>query len=258
MHVAAPGAVGGLESVVQALAIGQSRASHRVMVPLVVEPDQELNGLLTPFQGTTVDLRVLRVPPRAYVRERALIRDLCMRFQPDVVHSLRRFGVANRRIHVIPNAWSGHVPRDRRAARQALGLSPDEFVIGWVGRLIPVKGADVFLEALSELSDLPWSASILGDGVERRRLERVSATLRLGGRVTFHGQVDDAPNLFRAFDAVVLSSRSEGTPMALLEAIAAGVPVVATAVGGVPDVIGPGEALLVQPDQPTAVAQAIR
>lgn len=319
MHVAAPGAVGGLESVVQALAIGQSRAKHHVMVALVVEPDQELNGLLTPFQATSVDLRVLRVPPRAYVRERRLIRDLCMRFQPDVVHthgcrsdvvdagiaralglatvttvhgssrlggitrlyewleftlfrrfdavvavsrplvrSLRRFGVANHRIHVIPNAWSGQVPRDRRAARQALGLPPDEFVIGWVGRLIPVKGADVFLGALSELSDLPWSASILGDGVERRRLERVSATLRLGGRVTFHGQVDDAPSLFPAFDAVVLSSRSEGTPMALLEAIAAGVPVVATAVGGIPDVIGPGEALLVQPDQPTAVAQAIR
>jgi glycosyltransferase involved in cell wall biosynthesis len=82
--------------------------------------------------------------------------------------------------------------------------------------------------------------------------------LRLGRRVTFHGQVDDAAGRLHAFDTVVLSSRSEGTPMVLLEAIAAGVPVVTTAVGGVPDVIGPGEGLLVPPERPTALAQAIR
>lgn len=321
LHVAAPGAVGGLESVVQSLAIGQSRDGHRVLVALVVEPDQELNGLLTAFEAAPhVDVRVLRVPPRAYGQERRLIRDLCVSFRPDVVHthgcrsdvvdagiarslgvatvttvhgssrlggitrlyellefalfrrfdavvavsrplvrSLRRFGVPDKRIHVIPNGWNGRVPgTDREAARRALGLPSNQFVIGWVGRLIPVKGADVFIEALGKLTDLPWSASILGDGAERHNLERMSARLRLGRRVTFHGQVDDAPGLFPAFDVLVLSSRSEGTPMVLLEAIAAGVPVVATAVGGIPDVIGPSEGLLVAPGQPHALAEAIR
>lgn len=323
LHVAAPGAVGGLESVVQSLAIGQSRAGHRVLVALVVEPDQTLNGLLTSLQAAAVDVRVLRVPARGYVRERRLIRDLCVQFRPDVVHthgcrsdvidadvgrslgvatvttvhgssllggitrlyellefalfrrfdavvavsrplvrSLRRFGVANDRIHVIPNSWNGRVPQpDRRAAREALGLPPDRIVIGWVGRLIPVKGADVFLEALAALTDVPgWSASIIGDGGERVRLERLSHTLGggLGSRVRFHGQVDDAASLFPAFDAFVLSSRSEGTPLVLPEAIAAGVPVVATTVGGVPDLIGPEEGLLVSPEQPAALAVAIR
>lgn len=320
MHVAAPGAVGGLESVVQSLAIGQSRGGHRVAVALVVEPDQVLNGLLAPFKAAAVDVHVLRVPPRSYMHERRLIRELCIGFRPDVVHThgcrsdvldagvarslgvatvttvhgssrlggitrlyellefalfrhfdavvavsrplvptLRRFGVAKDRIHVIPNGWNGRVPGpDRHTARRTLGLSPNQFVIGWVGRLIPVKGADVFLEALAELSDISWSASILGDGIERPRLERLADRLHLKRRVTFHGQIDDAASLLPAFDAIVLSSRSEGTPMALLEAIAAGVPVAATDVGGVPDVIGPQEGLLVPPERPTALAQVIR
>lgn len=319
MHVAAPGSVGGLETVLQSLATGQRANGHRVLVALVVDPDQELNGLLTPFQQAEVDIEVLRVPPRAYGRERRLIRDLCVTFRPHVVHthgcrsdvidsgvarslgvptvttvhgssqlggitrlyewlefalfrrfdavvavsrplvrSLRRFGVAQDRIHVIPNGWNGRAPRsDRATARTALGLPPDQFVIGWVGRLIPVKGADLFLEACAQLSDAPVTASIVGDGVERGRLEHLSQWLGVADRVRFHGQVDDASRLFPAFDAFVLSSRSEGTPLVLPEAIAAGVPVVATTVGGVPDLVGPGEGLLVPPEQPMALAQAM-
>ncbi len=134
----------------------------------------------------------------------------------------------------------------------------DRFLIGWVGRLIPVKAADVFLRALAELRDMSWSAAVVGDGVERCRLERLAATLGLGSRVAFHGKVDDAARLFPAFDLFVLSSRTEGTPIVLFEAMAAGVPVVATAVGGVPDVVSSTEALLVPPQDPVALAQAIR
>jgi glycosyltransferase involved in cell wall biosynthesis len=75
--------------------------------------------------------------------------------------------------------------------------------------------------------------------------------------VQWHGLVPDAADLYPAFDAWVLSSRTEGTPIALLEAMAARVPVVATAVGGVPDVVGPAEALLVPPEQPRALAAAV-
>ena len=320
MHVAAPGAVGGLESVVQALAIGQRRAGHRVLVALVIEPDQELNGFLPPFYDAAVDVRVLRVPARAYGEERRRIRELCVQFLPDVVHThgcrsdvidagvaraldlatvttvhgssrlggitrlyewlefalfrrfdavvavsqplvrtLRRFGVARDRIHVIPNGWNGRIPeRGRRAAREMLRLPGDAFVIGWVGRLIPVKGAEVFLGALDQLRDLPWVASIIGDGSERTRLERLSIRLGLDDRIRFHGQVDHAAELFPAFDAYALSSHSEGTPVALIEAIAAQVPVIATKVGGVPDVIGPSEGLVVPRGDPRALAHAIR
>jgi glycosyltransferase involved in cell wall biosynthesis len=124
--------------------------------------------------------------------------------------------------------------------------------------LIPVKGADVFLRALAELKDVPWCASVVGDGPERPRLERLALALGLSDRVAFHGLVNDAARLFPAFDLYVLSSRSEGTPIVLFEAMAAGVPVVATAVGGVPDVVSDREALLVPPQDPSALAQAIR
>ena len=71
------------------------------------------------------------------------------------------------------------------------------------------------------------------------------------------GQVADAARVMKAFDVLVLSSRTEGTPMVLFEAMAARVPVVATAVGGVPDVVSDNEALLVPPDRPEALARAI-
>jgi glycosyltransferase involved in cell wall biosynthesis len=75
--------------------------------------------------------------------------------------------------------------------------------------------------------------------------------------VRFHGTVPDAARYISAFDVFVLSSRSEGTPVTLLEAIAAKVPVVVTRVGGVPDVVGPEEAMLVPPEDPGALAEAI-
>jgi glycosyltransferase involved in cell wall biosynthesis len=76
--------------------------------------------------------------------------------------------------------------------------------------------------------------------------------------ITWHGVVPDAGRLLRAFDVLVLSSRTEGTPMVVLEAMAAGVPIVATRVGGVPDVLSSADAMLVPPEDPAALAAAIR
>ncbi|MBD0318958.1 MAG: glycosyltransferase [Gemmatimonadetes bacterium] len=172
--------------------------------------------------------------------------------------SLEAAGV--RRVSVIPNALAGGGERPgRAAARAALGVNEQGApLIGFVGRLIPAKGADLFLEALAAVRDLPWRASVVGDGGDRPMLEALAARLGIADRVRFHGAVDSAGALFAAFDLFVLSSRTEGTPMVLLEAMDARVPVVAARVGGVPDVVGPREALLAPPLDVPALSAAVR
>ncbi len=98
---------------------------------------------------------------------------------------------------------------------------------------------------------------MLGDGPSAGALEAQAQELGIASRIRWHGVVPDAAALFPAFDAWVLSSRTEGTPIALLEAMAAGVPAVVTAVGGVPDVVSAREAMVVAPGDVGALAQAV-
>lgn len=174
---------------------------------------------------------------------------------------LVRKGVPEVKIHTIPNAWSGRPPAlDGPRARRALGLpaAPGVPVIGFVGRLIPVKDAGLLLDALELIPDLDWRLVLVGDGPERAPLTDRLRHSAIGGRVLFTGAVDRAGDLFPAFDVFALSSKSEGTPMVLFEAMAAGVPVVATAVGGVPDVVGREGGILVPPGDPVSLAGALR
>lgn len=168
-------------------------------------------------------------------------------------------GVPAELIDVVPNAWeSTVVPMPRDEARRALGIPHDALHVGWVGRMTREKGADVLVDALAHLSDLPVVGSFVGDGPDRAMLEARAVTQGLEGRLKWLGVVPDAARLFTAFDLFVLSSRTEGTPITLFEAMAAGVPVVTTAVGGVPDVVSSREALLVPPDDPVLLAGAMR
>ena len=173
--------------------------------------------------------------------------------------ALRRAGVPEDRLRVIPNAWDGGRERLERAeARERLGIEGDVFHVGWVGRLSREKGADVLLDALARLPDADRvSVSMIGDGPEAAALRAQAERLGIGAHVRWHGAVDGAAALFAAFDAFVLSSRTEGTPMALFEAMAAGVPVVATRVGGVPFVVGDAEAWLAPPEDPSALARSV-
>jgi len=176
-----------------------------------------------------------------------------------LVAAVRRARVPPERIRLVPNAWDGRFrPQPRVEARNALGLPLDAFVVGWVGRLIPVKGCDVFLRAVNELRDLPVHASIIGGGPEQERLSSMIGEPGMRARVHFHGYRDAAATFFPAFDVWVLSSRSEGTPMVLFEAMAAGVPIVATDVGGVSDVVSEAEACLVPPEDPVVLAACLR
>ena len=149
-------------------------------------------------------------------------------------------------------------PLGPETARRALGIPRDAFAIGWVGRVSYEKGPDVLLEAMRHAGDVPLTVSVVGGGDMRVALQAKADGLGLAGRLRWHGAVPDAGRLFPAFDVCVLSSRTEGTPMVLFEAMAAGVPIVTARVGGVPDVVSSAEAALVPPADPVALAAAIR
>ncbi len=195
-----------------------------------------------------------------WVQERALRRfDGVVAVSTPLEKQLLALGVPRAALHRIPNATNAPPLLPRAEARAALGVAGAGVVIGFIGRLIPIKGTDVLVQALASVSDLPWDAVIVGGGPERERLESLAASLGLGARVQFAGEREHAARYLAAFDLFVLPSRSEGTPIVLLETLAAGVPVIASAVGGVPDLIAaPAEGALVPPDDAVALAAAIR
>jgi glycosyltransferase involved in cell wall biosynthesis len=174
-----------------------------------------------------------------------------------LVDRLVKSGIPRDRIHCIPNGFTTLVETlTRVAARERLGLDPDALIAGWVGRLSREKGADVMLDALAQ-SGREWRLSVIGDGEELARLRDQAERLRISDRITWHGPVANAGSLLSGFDAFVLSSRTEGTPITLLEAMNAGVPIIATKVGGVPDVVSSSHALLIPPEQPGLIAEAL-
>jgi len=176
-----------------------------------------------------------------------------------LMKQLLAFGIGRGRLHLVRNAApTDGPPVERLEARRQLGLSSDSFVAGWVGRSSAEKGPDVFLRALAELEDAKVIGVLVGDGRAREQLQAMASRLGLVDRIVWSGTVPEAGRLFPAFDTFVLSSRTEGTPIVLFEAMATEVPLVVTAVGGVPDIVSAAEALLVPPDDPGALAAAIR
>jgi len=195
-----------------------------------------------------------------YLQRRAHRRfDAVVAVSRPLAEQLIEDGVPAHRVHLVQNAWQETAPPlDRPAARRAIGLREDGFLIGWVGRLSGEKGPDLLLDALVHLTDLPVTVSVVGNGSEHRSLAARARRLGVERLVRWHGTVPDAGRCFAAFDVFVLSSHTEGTPIVLFEAMAAGVPIVTARVGGVPDVVSAAEAVLVPPADPVALAAAIR
>ncbi len=321
VHMVAPSAAGGLETVVHALATGHAALGHRVHV-VGRDDDETTGGFLARFAGTGVTTAALGAQGRAYGRERTLAARLLARLGPDVVHThgnradvidaaaamalgipvvttvhgftgatlrnrlhgylqrrafrkfdavvavsrplaeqLERF-VPPARLHLIANALPATARAiDRTTARHRLGVHDDRLLIGWVGRMSTEKAPDVMIAALSRLARLAprmaMELAMVGDGPERPRLRDLARREGVASFVRWHGVIPDAARLMRAFDMLVVSSRTEGTPMVVLEAMAARVPIVATAVGGIPDMVGADGALLVPPSDPNALGAAM-
>jgi len=155
-----------------------------------------------------------------------------------------RTGFPLRKMGVIHNGVDSHRfrpdPVKRRQLRSELGLRDQEFCIGCVGRLNQIKDYPTLLRAAELFGEScpSWSLLIVGDGAERNALEEfVAATAGLRGHVRFLGQRSDIPEFLNAIDAYALPSLCEGISNSLLEAMATGLPAVASKVGGNPEVV---------------------
>ncbi len=169
-------------------------------------------------------------------------------------------GVARQRVTVLHNAVRGIQATEAEVAalRQALGLGPGERIVLSVGRLSHEKGQEYLVRAAAQ-----WRGGarliIVGDGPDRPRLERLARQLGCAGSVVFAGLTTNVAPYYGLADVFVLPSLSEGSPNVLLEAMAAGLPIVSTDVGGVPEIAADGvNALLVPPQDANAMACAVR
>jgi glycosyltransferase involved in cell wall biosynthesis len=144
----------------------------------------------------------------------------------------------------------------RSVARRYLRIDDDALVIGSAGRLEWVKGHDVLLDALALCATRP-QLLVAGDGSRRAELEAQAQRLGIADRVRFFGHCDNVARLLPAVDLYIQPSRNEGLPLAVLEAQAAGAPVVATQVGDVASAVCPDSGALVPPEDPAALAAAI-
>ena len=166
--------------------------------------------------------------------------------------SITHIGLPAEKVTVIYNGLphSTEAPLSRQHARQNLDLPAHTFVIGAVSRLDPVKGIDILLQAMVSLEDV--LLVVVGDGPERDYLQKVANDLNVTMRVHWMGYQANVNAILPAFDIFVQPSLHEGLPNTVLEAMAARLPVVATAVGGTPELVDHGKTGLLVPSQDVA------
>jgi len=153
-----------------------------------------------------------------------------------------------------------NVSISKQQARILLGLPPHAFVFGSIGRLAPTKGFSFLIEAFAKLKRQMPSAQLIfiGDGPLRNELEQQAAKTIYADSIYFLGHRNNVPELLKALDAFVLSSIAEGMPRAILEGMAAGVPCIATEVGGISEIINSKDVgILVRPKDSSALAEAM-
>lgn len=168
--------------------------------------------------------------------------------------STRELGeVSAKKLSVIANATDLERfrpdPERRREARRAWGVPDEALIIGTVGRLAPVKNHALLIRAVAPLLNDECQLVIAGEGPDQDALREYADALSLRRHVHFLGAVHEVPTVMAGFDIFALTSVAEGLPLVLVEAMAFGIPVVATDVGGVPRVVRPAETGLLVPSE---------
>jgi glycosyltransferase involved in cell wall biosynthesis len=201
------------------------------------------------------------------LRERLLgITDFCVNMATAVSQEVANVhiskGTTKRKIRVIHNGvelGNSH-PGNRSSVKRAIGLKDSTFLLLTIGRLEGVKGHSFLFRALELLKkkDYEFKLLVVGRGRQRENLKEEIINRRLEDKVILTGEREDIQGLLTASDAFILPSLWEGLPNVLLEAMAAGLPVIATRVGGIPEVVTHNETgLLVEVKDSTALAEAI-
>jgi glycosyltransferase involved in cell wall biosynthesis len=249
-------------SMLRRAALGAALVHRPLVVKLTTDEVFERQRRSGRYAGTIEEFqRVgggLRVALLRWTRDR-MFRRACHVFVPSAY--LRRialgWGLDPDRVSVLPNP-APNLPalRSRDELRGELGM--DGCIVAFAGRLAAPKALDVALDAIAHCDGVTFV--LAGDGPERARLEARARKLELGPRARFLGGTSrgDVLRLFRAADLALLSSAWENFPHTVVEALAVGCPVIATAVGGVPEIVRDGEnGLLVPPNDADALAEAI-
>lgn len=244
---------------------GLARTSGREGRPAIVYTVH--NSVLARTRGTPkghlcsyLERALARVTDRVIAVSRALWDEYSSipGLGPDKVRHVPN-GVALERFAGDRHGWS-RTPERVAEARSILGYHPDTVLVGTVARLIPGKGLGVLLHALAHLRR--WSLRpqvlIAGDGPARGDLKALAEALGVSDQVRFLGFVEDIMPFYRAIDVFVLPSLSEGMSLSLIEAMAAGVPVVASRTPGIEEVVGPGMGWLAAPGDHLALAACLR
>jgi len=251
--------------------IARLAAAHGVDVLHCHHYTPYVYGLLAALQMRSVGLvftehgRLSDRPPTA---KRRLVNPLLARMPGEIFavsHDLARHmaaeGFPSYRIGVIHNGIDiGPAPGEENAvhARTTLGLEPGNFVVGTVGRLDPVKDFTSLLLAFATAARSHWRLVLIGDGPEDNTLRQLARDLGIDARVRFLGLRQDVRELLPAFDVFANSSVHEGVSLTILEAMATALPVVATRVGGTPEVVEDGRTgVLVPSRMPEALALAL-
>ncbi len=248
-HTAKAGAVGRLA----ALLAGEARP------PIIVHTfhGHVLRGYFDPVR--TAGFRLLE-------RLLARVSTALVAVSPEVRDDLVALGVAPRgrfavvRLGIALDERVAVEEGTREEARRVLGIGSERFAVGWIGRMTGVKRTEDVLLACRRLRESGVDAllCLVGDGPERDAIERRASELGVIRHCLFLGYQEDVGRFYAAFDALVLPSTSEGTPVSAIEALAAGRPVVATAVGGVPDVVREGkDGFLVAPGAVDELAERL-
>ncbi len=248
-------------TMVRRAALGATLARRPLVVKLVADEAYERERRAGRFDGTLEEFQLrkgLRVWALRATRTAALRRARAVVVPSAYLRQIALgWGLDPARVTVVPNPAPELPPLPSRdEARTALGIGG--FALGTAGRLTAQKALGDALDAVSRVQDV--QLLVLGDGPKRVALERHAARLGLGERVRFlgAGSREDVLTLFCAVDAALLTSAWENLPHTLLEALAVGTPVVATAVGGIPEVLRDGEnGLLVPPRDVDAITAAV-